>query len=143
MTLPHLSLRHVPMATLLLALLFGTGLARAADGDSDELTQQCRTYQTSYDRTYCVAKLFLASDDELNEVYKKLRAQLDADTRQSLLEVQRGWIGYRDGACSDDGTIDVACNYGLNRDRSNYLRDRLRECQTGSCNTRLIGRQSW
>lgn len=128
---------------LLLALPFmlATGYAQAEDDAT--LTQQCNTYKTSYDRTYCVAKLFMASDGELNDVYKKLRNHVKGAVGDALVHTQRDWIKYRNGACSADGTIDVDCNYKVNRDRTNYLRDRLRECETGSCNNALIDKKSW
>lgn len=127
--------------SLLTSLLLMAGPALARD---EGLTSQCQRYSTSYDRTYCTAKLFLASDQELNEVYKKLRASVQGDTRQRLTQVQRGWISHRNQSCEGGtGQIDVDCNYRVNRDRTTYLRDRLRECQTGSCNTGLIGQESW
>lgn len=36
----------------------------------------CDHFKTSYDRTYCTAKLFVESDNELNTVYKELKSQL-------------------------------------------------------------------
>ena len=30
---------------------------------------ECDKYKTSYDKTYCFAKLFLESDKELNTIY--------------------------------------------------------------------------
>lgn len=127
---------------LALPLCFAAGSAQAAG--NDELTQQCAKYQTSYDQTYCVAKLFLASDKELNDVYKKLKGHVKGDTQKGLTQVQRDWIKYRNGACEGGtGSIDVDCNYRVNRARTNYLRDRVRECETGSCNNGLIDKRSW
>lgn len=122
-----------------LAFAFGPAQAQGAD----PLTQQCEKYKTSYDNTYCVAKLFLASDDELNAVYKKLKGLVKGEVQASLVKVQRDWIKYRNNACESQGTIDVDCNYRVNRERTNALRDRLRECETGSCNNALIGKPSW
>lgn len=125
----------------LVPLFLAASPAQAADTD---LTAQCKTYHTSYDRTYCVVKLFLASDQELNDIYKKLKASTKGDTRQQLVQVQRDWITYRNGSCEGgSGSINVDCNYLINRERTTYLRDRLRECQTGSCNNALIKQESW
>ena len=39
---------------------------------------------------------------------------------------------YRDNVCQpESGTINVDCNYRVNRERTEYLRDRLRECKAG------------
>lgn len=126
---------------LCLPLVFVASPARAQG--ADHLTQQCEKYKTSYDQTYCVAKLFLASDDELNAVYKKLKGLTKGEAQTSLVKVQRDWIKYRNNACESHGTIDVDCNYRVNRERTTALRDRLRECETGSCNDALIGKPSW
>jgi uncharacterized protein YecT (DUF1311 family) len=107
----------------------------AADG--------CQDPKTSYDRTYCIAKLFVESDNELNQVYKELKDSLNAEMKKKLTSIQREWLKYRDNSCEASGTIDVQCNYDVNRKRTEYLRDRLRECKTGHCREDLIGQKSW
>jgi uncharacterized protein YecT (DUF1311 family) len=104
---------------------------------------ECDKYTTSYDKTYCFAKLFVESDKELNAVYKELKDALKDDVKQQLTTTQRGWIKYRDTSCSVEGTIDVDCNYRVNRDRTEYLRDRLRECKAGTCRNEMISQKSW
>lgn len=104
----------------------------------------CNRYTTSYDRTYCKSKLFVESDKELNEVYKSLRQKLDGGTRENLKQTQLQWIKYRDNRCETrPGTIDVDCNYEVNKARTEYLRDRLRECKTGACDKKAIVHSSW
>ncbi|MDR2861479.1 MAG: lysozyme inhibitor LprI family protein [Syntrophobacterales bacterium] len=105
---------------------------------------ECDKYKTSYDRTYCFAKLFIESDNELNTVYKDLRKVIKTHAREQLTLVQREWMEYRDDICQPvAGTINVDCNYRLNRDRTEYLRDRLRECRAGTCRDDKIGQKSW
>lgn len=107
-------------------------------------TGECDKYTTPYDRTYCFAKLFVESDRELNVVYKELQGKLKSKAKQSLTEVQRDWLSYRDIACQpNQGTIIVDCNYAINRDRTIYLRDRLTECKAGTCREDMIGSKSW
>ena len=104
----------------------------------------CDRYPTSYGRTYCTAKLFVESDNELNEVYGSLRKQLDEQARQNLKNTQLKWIRYRSEQCENKpGSINVACSYEINKQRTEFLRDRLRECKTGSCNPAAAARQSW
>lgn len=117
-----------------LFLTLGTP-AHAEDG--------CTNPKTPYDATYCLAKLFLESDKELNEVYKDLRAFLKDPVKKDLTNVQRQWIQYRDETCSNTGTINVDCNYKVNKERAEYLRDRLRECKTDHCQNDKIGMASW
>jgi uncharacterized protein YecT (DUF1311 family) len=105
---------------------------------------ECDKYTTSYDKTYCYSKLFIESDKELNEVYKNLNSAIkNADNKKQLVKVQREWIKYRDSTCSNEGLINVDCNYDVNRTRTEYLRDRLRECKTGNCRNDMIEKQSW
>ena len=124
----------ITVATVLTLLL--AAQVAYADGECDK-------YTTSYDQTYCFAKLFLESDKELNASYKELKDSLKDDTKAGLTQTQRDWIKYRDATCSNKGTIDVDCNYRVNRDRTNYLRDRARECKTGTCRNDMITQKSW
>ena len=120
-----------------MGILFLFPYTALADGECDK-------YTTNYDRTYCFVKLFIESDNELNAVYKDLRKVIKAPVRDKLTLVQREWIKYRDVACQPQpGTIAVDCNYKLNRDRTEYLRDRLRECRAGTCREDKIAQKSW
>lgn len=125
-----------PSALILSATLLIVSQAALADGECDK-------YTTSYDQTYCMAKIFVESDKDLNTIYKDLQAVIDADSKKSLTLVQRKWIKYRDNSCESKGTIDVDCNYKVNRDRAQYLTDRLRECRGGTCRKDMIGQESW
>lgn len=118
----------------------------------------CTNPQNSYDRTYCQAKLFLQSDDELNAEYLALQKLLNENSdkkpksskvnefkkaKDKLKSTQLSWIKYRNRKCESSGTIDVDCNLQVNISRTNFLRDRLRECRAGHCQTDKIGQQSW
>ena len=119
-------------------------LAAWAFCSSAHAAGECDKYTTPYDQTYCFAKLFVESDKELNEVYKALGKQINASVRDDLKIVQREWMKYRDSTCQpQSGTINVDCNYRLNRERTEYLRDRLRECKAGTCRPDMIAQQSW
>jgi uncharacterized protein YecT (DUF1311 family) len=105
---------------------------------------ECDKYTSSYDRTYCFSKLFVESDKELNTVYTELRAAIKEPAQKALTGVQRDWIKHRDQSCQPEaGTINVDCNYDVNRKRTEYLRDRLRECKAGTCRDDMIGSKSW
>lgn len=105
---------------------------------------ECDKYVTPYDKTYCMGKLFVESDKELNLVYAELRKMLNPQLKKNLTETQREWIKYRDSACQNTpGTINVDCNYRVNKERTEYLRDRLRECKTGNIREDMIIKKSW
>jgi uncharacterized protein YecT (DUF1311 family) len=128
------------MKPIVMSLSF---IALLAVSSTAQAQGECDKYHTSYDKTYCFAKLFLESDKELNDVYKDLRQSVKGDVKQQLTETQRAWIQYRDASCENQGTIDVDCNYRVNRERTQYLRDRLRECKTGDCRNEMISQKSW
>jgi len=104
---------------------------------------ECDKYKTSYDKTYCMAKIFMEADKELNTVYSELRGVLKDDLKKQLTETQRAWLKYRDSSCEQSGSIDVSCNYKVNKERTDYLRDRLRECKAGTCRNELIAQKNW
>ena len=122
--------------TITAASLFFASLPAQAD-------ESCDKFKTSYDRTYCVAKLFLESDKELNAAYTELRKPLKDNVKQQLTETQRDWIKHRDAACEQSGAINVACNFKVNKERTDYLRDRVRECKAGNCQDQAIAKKSW
>lgn len=108
------------------------------------LETNCDKYKGSYDRTYCLSKLFVESDNELNDVYQELRGKLNADGQKALKNTEIKWLKYRTSRCeTSPGTIDVRCSYEVNRDRTNFLRDRLRECNSRMCDNSAVGTQSW
>jgi uncharacterized protein YecT (DUF1311 family) len=121
---------------LLMAMLSLTAFSAHADGACDRL-------HSEYDKTYCLSKLFLQSDVELNQVYDDLGKTIKPGVKQRLKETEASWIQFRDASCSSGGTIDVDCNFRVNRDRAEYLRDRLRECKAGSCRNEEIVKPSW
>lgn len=125
----------ITVATFTAAILGVASTAQAQD--------ECAKYTTSYDRTYCFAKLFLESDKDLNAVYGELAKAVSQPVRIQLRDTQRTWITYRDQTCESKGTINVNCNYRVNRERAIYLRDRLTECKAGTCRNDKIAAPSW
>lgn len=107
------------------------------------LADGCTNPTSNYDKTYCIAKLFMESDKELNEVYSDLRKMLKSEEQKGLKAVQLEWISYRNTSCEDKGMIAVDCNFKVNKARTEYLRDRLRECKTGHCQPQLVKAKSW
>ena len=90
-----------------------------------------------------MSKISAEADNELNIVYKQLRSVINAATKKQLVYVQRDWLKYRSTMCESSGAIDVDCNYRLNKERTEFLRDRLRECRAGTCRTSAILNTYW
>jgi uncharacterized protein YecT (DUF1311 family) len=103
----------------------------------------CANPQTSYDRTYCTAKLFIQADTEMGNVYVDFKKSLNPDQKQKLTQAQRDWIVFRDRACEKAGMINVTCNYQVLRERMQFLSDRYRECKTGHCREDLMYQENW
>lgn len=80
----------------------------------------------------------------MNSIYNELRGAIKKTDKKQLVKVEKDWMKYRDETCQPTpGTIEVSCNYEVNRKRTEYLRDRLRECKTGNCREDMIGSESW
>ena len=103
----------------------------------------CEKPAPGYDTTYCMAKLFVESDNELNDSYKGLSALLNPEQKKKLVGAQRSWIKFRNAKCSDGGTIMVDCNYDVNKNRTKFLLDRITECKIGSCKNDLLGSENF
>ena len=103
----------------------------------------CEKPAPGYDTTYCFAKLFVESDNELNDTYKKLNSALNPEQKKKLLASQRSWIKFRNASCSDGGAINVDCNYEVNKKRTKFLLDRITECKVGACKKELLGDENF
>ena len=132
-----MNMLKISSLALLASSLFFSAVGPAAAASS------CDQYTTSYDRTFCFCKLIVESDKELNDVYKALRKQIDKETAEGLKMTQRQWIKYRNNQCENNGTIQLQCNYEVNKNRTDYLRERLRECKSGVCQNSLVAKPSW
>lgn len=104
----------------------------------------CESPKAGYDTTYCTAKLFIESDDELNSAYSSLRSLLTDKQKQILKRSQLAWIKYRDLWCSQstDGgvAISTSCSYKTNKTRTKFLLDRVTECKIGACSVTQLSR---
>jgi uncharacterized protein YecT (DUF1311 family) len=121
--------RYFPAAALaaVLALHLASASAQA----------DCADTQTEFDDVYCWAKGYIAADDDLNAAYKALTAKLDDNAKAVLKKGQRAWIKTRDGECgrsdSDGYYVDLSCAADFTENRTQFLRDREKECDSGKC----------
>lgn len=103
----------------------------------------CEKPAPGYDSVYCSAKLFLESDNELNAAWKQLMPLLSPEQKKSSIQAQRDWIKYRNAKCSTENSINVDCNFDVNKERTKFLLDRITECKIGSCNESLLFKNTW
>lgn len=52
----------------------------------------CDNPRDEFDGLYCLNKIYMKSNEELNSSFKELRALLNTDEKKSLLKTQLQWI---------------------------------------------------
>ncbi len=111
---------------------------------SNVWADNCANPRNAYDAVHCEQKIYQKADSELNKTYKRLMARLDGDGKATLRDAQRAWIRARDSACTTQSAdvgpvISTTCMTEQTITRTNFLADRLRECETVGCiNDRLL-----
>ncbi len=123
--------KHKRWVTALVGLgLMGLAAQAGAQNNCDGNTND-------FDAVYCLSKVFVQADADLNTAYTKLRAQLNPAARTKLRDLERAWISRRNTECvgdSDRGRlVYVDCAVQMTVDRANFLNDRVRECATSGC----------
>lgn len=112
------------------AILFVTISSFAAES-------ACDHPKNDFDGLYCLNKVYLQADKELNESYGKLAKQLDAQDKKKLKTGQLAWIQERNDNCSySDGRgffVNMDCATRTTVERVQFLNDRLRECSSTGC----------
>lgn len=97
----------------------------------------CDKPTNDFEGIYCLDKIYLAADQELNDVYKKLRGQLNAAGKEALKAGELDWIASRSNQCShhQEGEffVNLDCATKTTVDRLRFLQDRLRECTSSGC----------
>lgn len=120
------------LLALLALTLVGPALADSA----------CDHVSNDFDGLYCLNKIYLQADADLNTAYKALVAKLDANGRATLRQHQLQWLAERNASCSmrKDGAfyVDLDCATRVTVERVQFLQDRDRECISSGCmNSRL------
>lgn len=97
----------------------------------------CDKPRNDFDGLYCLNKVYLEADKELNDNYKKLMEKLDDEGKKTLRNTQRSWIEERDADCSrredDKFFVNLRCATDTTIARANFLQDRWRECVSSGC----------
>lgn len=114
------------LAVVLLAL---SSLAQA--------NSACDKPQNDFDGLYCLDKVYLAADKELNEAYKNLKGQLDSQGKEALKTGQLAWMESRNAQCSRHEAsgffVNLDCATQTTVERLRFLQDRARECASSGC----------
>lgn len=105
--------------------------------------QNCDKPINDFDGLYCLTKVYLEADKELNNSYTKLNKVLNSQQKTTLKRGQLAWMRDRNDQCSyhdDDGFyVNMDCATRITTKRVNFLNDRVRECNAGSCRDSRLG----
>lgn len=120
------------MKTTLIALFLGLSTAGMAYANSN-----CDKPTNDFDGLYCLNKVYIEADKELNENYKKLVSKLDTSGKSALKTGQLSWIKERNDTCSkkesDGFYVNLRCATDKTISRAQFLQDRVRECASAGC----------
>lgn len=99
--------------------------------------QNCDKPVNDFDGLYCLTKVYLEADKELNNSYTKLNKVLSSTQKSKLKRGQLAWMRDRNDQCSyhDEGGfyVNMDCATRTTIKRVNFLNERARECSAGSC----------
>src|SRR5947207_3424809 len=65
----------------------------------------CRQPGSDAETTACFISASKAADEQLNNMYKRIREVLSADEQRELREAQRVWLKFRDASCSAERNL--------------------------------------
>ncbi|MCK5727269.1 MAG: DUF1311 domain-containing protein [Thiotrichaceae bacterium] len=122
------------MKKLLTLLLLIAPLSAFADN--------CNKPSNDFDGLYCLNKVYIESDKDLNSAYKALKKRLNRSAKTKLRSGQRAWIRNRNSSCSRrDGAhffVNLRCATNKTIKRTNFLNDRIRECKATGCQSKKL-----
>ena len=100
--------------------------------------QNCDKPVNDFDGLYCLTKVYLEADKDLNNSYSKLNKVLNNTQKSKLKRGQLAWMRERNNKCSyhDDENgffVNMNCATRITTERVNFLNERVRECSAGSC----------
>ena len=105
--------------------------------------QNCDKPVNDFDGLYCLTKVYLEADKELNNSYTKLNKALNSTQKSKLKRGQLAWMRERNDQCSyhDEGGfyVNMDCATRTTTKRVNFLNERVRECSAGSCRDSRLG----
>jgi uncharacterized protein YecT (DUF1311 family) len=97
----------------------------------------CDKPRNDFDGLYCLNKVYIEADKELNEKYGKLRPMLDETGKKILRDSQLRWMKQRDRECSrrEDTRffVNLECAANTTIERAEFLQSRIRECSSAGC----------
>lgn len=100
-------------------------------------SSNCDKPRDDFDGLYCLNKVYLQADKDLNDMYTKLVQKLDRDGKAILKQGQLAWIEARNHACSYRDQrgffVNLSCATNTTIERAQFLNNRHRECISSGC----------
>lgn len=97
----------------------------------------CDKPVNDFDGLYCLNKVYIEADKELNERYKELVPMLDAAGKAALKQGQLAWMKQRNNLCSrreeNEFFVNMNCATSQTIERAQFLQNRIRECKSSGC----------
>lgn len=97
----------------------------------------CDAPKNDFDDLYCLNKVYIQSDKDLNTSYSALVKMLDKEGKKALKSGQLDWIQQRNNNCSYSDNrgffVNIDCATKITIERVQFLDDRLRECKSAGC----------
>lgn len=101
------------------------------------VADNCNNPRDDFDGLYCLNKVYLQADKDLNTAYKKLKKLLKKKDRRTLKNRQKKWIRGRNSRCSFKRKgmffVSLSCTTKTTISRTNQLTNRIRECKATGC----------
>jgi uncharacterized protein YecT (DUF1311 family) len=90
------------LCLLLVACLLPAAVAKSQKGRQ---IQPCESASSQAEASACAHREYVAADAELNRVYNRLAAKLEADEKASLKDAEVAWLKYRDANCEFESSF--------------------------------------
>ncbi|TDM08944.1 MAG: hypothetical protein C4K60_06175 [Ideonella sp. MAG2] len=102
-----------------------------------QANSNCDKPVNDFDGLYCLNKVYVEADKELNDKYRDLVGLLDSAGKAALKKGQIAWIKQRNSQCSrrdaDGFFVNLDCATQQTISRVQFLQDRVRECKSSGC----------
>lgn len=104
----------------------------------------CAKPRDDFDSLYCLNKIYIETDKELNTVYTELRSTMGYVEKARLRNLQLDWIKQRNARCGlkKDGQfyVSLSCVTNTTEHQISVLRKKLRECKAVGCGGKQHGK---
>ena len=127
-------MKSIKRAIILILALLLSSISIAGQKPKDD---PCPNAQSQLEMNQCAGNAYKAADGELNQIYRKLVAMLDAEEKVQLKGAQTAWLKYRDAHCEFVGDqykggsirpmIHAFCLADVTRNRTTELKGQIED----------------